>query len=170
VSARLERLAEDVLGRDLFLLELSSWEEWPLRIDLPSENFCLLIAGDALGVPRETISTLAGKALAAGCVCLGAWGPRCGVVEHEFDLRLIEIDMPQGSVVLTSSHEGESLKDALVFMVHSTFPTEPWTSSCGACVVGVIDNDAWADAVRRLARALSKSGPPGPLSRGWVDE
>jgi hypothetical protein len=152
MSAPLNHLGADIHGRDLYLLELRAWEDWPRELHLPSERFCLLVVGNARGEAQQAIATFASEALAAGCVYACAWGPGCELVHDTFDARFNEIEYSGGPVVMTTWHEDESLEQALTFLMRDAWPSDPWIASCRASVVAVIGNDHWAADVRRLIR------------------
>src|SRR2546425_5708672 len=123
MSTKLEHLGEDLHGRELFLLELRSWEDWPRDLALPSEHFALLVAGNARGAELEAIAAFASGALGAGCVYAGSWGPGCQRVHDAFDGRSNELAV-QDRVVMTTWHEDESLKEALTFLVRDALPSD----------------------------------------------
>jgi hypothetical protein len=137
-------------GRDLYLLELRTWEDWPGELHLLSERFCLLVAGNARGEDPQAIRAFASKALTAGCVYACAWGPGCELVHDTFDSTFNETENSSGPVVMTTWHEDESLEQALNFLMRDAWPSDIWIGSCRASVVAVIANDGWAAEVRRL--------------------
>src|SRR6266571_1427980 len=152
MSAKLEHLGEDLHGRELFLLELRSWEAWPRDLVLPSEHFCLLVAGNARGADLEAIASFASGALGAGCVYACAWGPGCQRVHDAFDGRSNELTVHE-KVVMTTWHGDESLREALTFLVKDALPSDPWIASCRASIIAVVDNNQWAADVRGLIEA-----------------
>jgi hypothetical protein len=153
MTAALNHLGADTHGRDLYLLELRAWADWPSELDLPSERFCLLVAGDARGEAPEAIATIASQALAAGCVYACMWGPGCELVHDTFDAKFNELEHSAGPVVMTTWHEDESLEQAFTFLMRDALPSDPWIASCRASLVAVIGNVHWAAEVRRLAQS-----------------
>jgi hypothetical protein len=145
-------LGKDPFRRDLVLLDLPSWRDWPRDVVLPSEHFCLLVAGDALGVDRETLTAFAGQALSAGCVYACAWGPGCRQVEFAFDVECARLEIADVSVVFTTSHADDGLEEALSYLIDIAFPSDTWAPTCRTSVVAVIDSDNWAAEVRRLVQ------------------
>jgi hypothetical protein len=160
VTAPLDRIGEDWQGRDLFLLELQSWEDWPRHLELPSEHFCLLVAGNGRGVDPAAIAAFASGALAAGCVYACAWGPGCKIVHDTFDAKASEIER-EGFVIMTTWHEDEGLEEGLTFLGRDALPDDHWIPSCRASIVAVVSNERWAAEVRRLIRAPRKAGDGG---------
>jgi hypothetical protein len=150
VSAPLNHLGADTHGRELYLLNLRAWEDWPRELDLPSEQFCLLVVANARAEAQQVIGTFASEALAAGCVYVCAWGPGSELVHDTFDATSNETEYLTGPVVMTTWHEDESLEQALTFLMRDALPSDAWIASCRASVVVVIANDGWAAEVRRL--------------------
>ena len=68
--------------------------------------------------------------------------------------RSTEVEIPEGSVVMTTSHENGSLEEALTFLVRDALPSEPWAANCQASIVAVIGSDHWASEVRRMTRGF----------------
>ena len=153
MSHPLVDLGKDSMSRDLFLMSLGSWDDWPRELKLPSQHFCLLLAGDARGVSQEAIGSLAEAALAGGCVYLCAWGPDCGRVEDWFDLafvvRNIANQTPDTPVVMTTSHEGETLDGALMFLTEMAWPDDAYADTCRSALVVVVANDDWIASIRQ---------------------
>ena len=141
-------LGRDSLSRDVFLISLSSWDDWPRQLQLPSRHYCLLIVGDARGVPDDTLSDIAGLALDGGCVYVCAWGPDCGRVETCFDSKCAETESARDSpVVFTVSHPGETLDDALEYLTGTAFPHAAFADTCRSSLVAVVGNADWARQV-----------------------
>jgi hypothetical protein len=110
-------------------------------------------AGDARGVFQEAIGSLAEAALADGCVYLCAWGPDCGRVEDWFDqafvVRNIANQTPDTPVVMTTSHEGETLDVALMFLTEMAWPDDAYADTCRSALVVVVANDDWTASIRQ---------------------
>jgi hypothetical protein len=153
VSHPLVDLGQDSMSRDLFLMSLGSWDDWPRELKLPSQHFCLLLAGDAQGVSQEAIRSVAEAALARGCVYLCAWGPDCVRVEDWFDqafvLRNIATQTPETPVVMTTSHEGETLDTALTFLTEIAWPDDAYAETCRSALIVVVGNDDWVASIRQ---------------------
>ena len=143
-------LGRDLFSRDLFLMSLRSWDDWPSELVLPSPHFCLLIAGDARGVPDKALSRVANAALDGGCVYLCAWGPDCMRVETSFDQECAERESAkQTPVVMTVSHREETLDDALEYLTEIAFPNEAFADGCRSAIIAVVGNTGWVQSIRR---------------------
>jgi hypothetical protein len=145
-------LGQDLNSRELFLLQLQSWDDWPRELALPSAHFCLLLAGNAQRVSAETLSSLADTVLTSGCAYPCAWGPDCERVHDGFDLRLVERNIADetlgGPVVVTTWHGKESLDSAMTFLTRDAFPDDAFVPTCRSSVIAVVDEQDWVAEVR----------------------
>ncbi|MCV2366482.1 hypothetical protein LNV23_23920, partial [Paucibacter sp. DJ1R-11] len=66
------------------------------------------------GVPPR-LHEVAGKFVAGGVKFVGAVGPKCDEVEEIIDEAAVLAGSPGRNFILTSSHPGESLQDAIDF-------------------------------------------------------
>jgi hypothetical protein len=149
MSDRPVPLGRDAFNRQILLMTLRSWNEWPRDLLLPSLHFCLLLAGDARDASDELIGTLAKRALDRGCVYVCVWGPDCGRVEACFDRECAERErLDQTPVVLTVSHPTGTLDEALEFVTETAFPHGAYAETCRAALVAVVGNEDWVKSIR----------------------
>ncbi len=124
--------------RDLFLMALRSWEDWPRDLTLPSEHFCLLIAGDAETASDEAIGSLANAALDGGCVYMCAWGPGSQRLHTSFDTRIVDRVMagesPNALGVMTTSE--------------TAWPDDAFADTCRSALIAVVGNADWVKSIR----------------------
>ena len=62
-----------------------------------------------------------------------AWGPGCDRVHHLFDIAFAgdgSRDLEEDGVLMTTSHEGESLDEALWFFVTTAHPDKAYAPEC----------------------------------------
>ena len=141
---------DDVSGRDLFLLSISRPEDFPHVTSLSTPRFVCLLAWDASAAGVEQISALARRLLDAGAVYICAWGPDCERVHDIID----EEDLgphpaaTADSVVMTTWHAGESLDDALQFVLTGTVPDAAYSEGCGSTLAVAIGSAQWAEQIR----------------------
>lgn len=132
--------------RLLYVARVASLESWPLTLEEPIGPFVGFIALDMSGVPDERLRAFAGDLLDKGCVYMCAWGPDASRIEVVFDLVAVEAELAGKpyveDVLMTTSHEKESLDDALWFAVFAAFPSEGEARA----VLAVCDN-AWSDEI-----------------------
>ena len=151
MSATLEHLGNDrSSGRDLLSLQVSR-AEFLSAFRMPSLHSVCLLVWDSHDEGVDTVSHVAERVLASGCIYLCAWGHGCERVHDIFDEILTgeDADPANDSVVMTTWHADESLEDALWFFLRSTAPDERYEESCRSGVVILIgDQDNNATIVR----------------------
>jgi hypothetical protein len=151
MTAALLHLGQDMFSRELFLVSLQSWNDWPRELDLPSDHFCLLLVGDAYGESDETIGSLADAALDDGCVYLCAWGPDCERVHDLFDTKIVDRDMareiPNSLSVMTTSHRGETLDEATEFLTTTAWPDAAFVETCRSALIAVVGDTSWVASI-----------------------
>ena len=146
-------LGQDNLARELFLVSLDSWNQWPRGLNLPSDHFCVLLAGDASSADADAIGSLADAALDDGCVYLCAWGPDCDRVHDLFDLKIVErsiaAETPKSPPVMTTSHRAETLDEATEFLINAAWPDDAFAETCRSALIAVVGSSEWIAAIRR---------------------
>lgn len=115
---RLELVAKDLETRRCFYMfpgeRLAEWSAG----DAP-RLFTTFLAIDAHRYPDHDITALASRLARRRIGYLCAWGPDCARVEALFDLEFVDAGVRGGRRphLMTTSHEGESLAEALWFAV-----------------------------------------------------
>jgi hypothetical protein len=137
--------------RDLYVGRVVRVDEWPAKLALLREPFVAFTALDARRLTNAQLGEFASKLLIQGCVYACAWGPDSGRVETAFDLAAVEANLAGqpfvADVVMTTSHEDESLDDALWFSVFTAFPPDVDARS-----VLAVSEETWASEIElRLA-------------------
>jgi hypothetical protein len=124
--------------------DLASWQ--PLTLEESIGPFIGFIAIDTSEVPGDALRAFAVDLLDNGCVYMCAWGPDASRIEVVFDLVAVEAEAAGTpyveDVLMTTSHEEESLDDALWFAVFGAFPPEGEARA----VLAVCDS-AWSDEI-----------------------
>jgi hypothetical protein len=144
----------DLSGRDLFFLGLDSVEETPKEIKLTSEHFACLIAWDSENASVEQISKLVETIILNGAGYICCWGKGCQRVHDIAD----EIDSypyklygsPDGSVIMTTWHEDESLEEVMWFFLNVTNPDTYYEKSLNSNLVISIGNKTWDESILKL--------------------
>jgi hypothetical protein len=112
-----------------------------------------LLAGDAQAVSEEMLGRLAETVLRAGCVYLCAWGPGCMRIHDSFDMRIVDRDIagetPNALHVMTTSHETETLGEALDFLTEMAWPDDVFAYTCRSALIAVVDRPDLVDSTRR---------------------
>jgi hypothetical protein len=145
-----QHLARDtVLGRELFLLDLSTPEDLPELLSLPSKHFACLVAWDSTAATADQITHFARRLLQAGAVVVCAWGPDCRRVHDLTDLAAESLQLNTGSgSVMTSWFPDESLSEAIWFVLMSSWPDEAYEETCGSTIATVIGSPVWSAEIR----------------------
>lgn len=126
----------------------------------PAGHFVLLLLADGSSWPDAHLAEWAEGVLRAGAVYVCCWGPGAEFVEGAFDqaARALEQDTDRElPVVMTSSHESETLDQALWFAATATWPAEEYEETCRSLVVVSVGDPDWRD---RAAEYLAAGAPP----------
>lgn len=141
---------DDVLERDLFVLDLPTPDAFPADLRLTTPRFVCLLAWDARSASAERISAIARRLLEQGAIYVCIWGPDCqrvhDIVDQERDVLAPAPDVD--CVVMTTWHENETLSEAIHFALVSAWPDEPCAENCGATLGVAIGSPAWAADIR----------------------
>lgn len=91
------------------------------------EPFVAFTALDATALTDEQLGALARSLIGGGCVYACSWGPEADRVETAFDWEVVRSEMEQSARaldIMTTSHEDESLDEAIWFALFVAFPPE----------------------------------------------
>jgi hypothetical protein len=122
-------------GRELWVLDAESVDDWPELPPWTSPGFCLFFAAERV----MNIDRLARRALDQGLAFACAWGPGCAMIEDDFDEVVVgDGSRPEATDVLTTSHPDESLDEALEFFLDAVTPAPAREPLCEAWVVFAI--------------------------------
>ena len=149
---------DDIARRHQFLLSVKEAAEIPSGMALPTSRFVCLLIWDAADVEDEAIAHLARRLLSSGAVYLCAWGPDCKRVHDLVDAEAVD-SFGSGAdegVVMTTSHDDDTLSEAVWFSRRCAFPDPRLAADCDSILVIVIGSLAWAEEVRNAF--LDESG------------
>lgn len=137
--------------RPLYVLRLDALDELPESLPDGAAPFVMFTALNARGFSEERLKRFAAAWLELGCAWACSWGPDADRVELAFDLAIVDAELAGKPFVpecVTTSHETDSLDDALWFAVYTAFPASG--DDFGA-VVAVAESE-WAEEIEvRLA-------------------
>jgi hypothetical protein len=107
------------------LSKIPSFDYGLSSIEFPETPFVLLVAArDARG-EKSVLGRFAGELLEAGAVYVCCWGECADELETAFDLRAVELEVTAGRelpLVMTTSHSGEPLAEAVWFWLRTAWP------------------------------------------------
>ena len=150
---KLEQIGfEPTTERRLFVLNLKSFEDWPNSIEVDAKHFTLFVAAESPGAAKS-IKRAATAALSSGAAYVCTWGPDCQRIEGIFDEARDELaDENTQSVVMTTCHVDESLKEAVWFFLAATYPDEAYAATTNAAVAVIVGNLKWAAEIVQAFR------------------
>lgn len=132
--------------RHLFWIHADSWKGIPSNLNLPSRRFTCLLVWDSNGIPQMEVETLMTNFISTGCVAIDIWGSGCSKAHEMFDWVSIE-SSSDSPVLMSTSHEGKSLADAIWYFLRCSNPTDELKEECDCSVAVVIGSEAWARVV-----------------------
>jgi hypothetical protein len=151
---------DDERGRRVYLSFCDRFEQIA-RIQPPAAPFILFIGGDSSSHSVELLFSIAERVLAEGAVYVLCWGPGSArfedVVDEEFVTRFLDGDLPP--TVMTTSHEHESLEEALAFAITDAQPVAEYANQCPTVIV-FAENVNWYNEAQNCLEDLLKSGTP----------
>jgi hypothetical protein len=140
--------------RFFFLLEIPRLQDWPSKLTIPSEYFVLFLACDAKRKSNPLIRRVGRKAIRQGMRAACTWGPDCERVHDRLDDACNEFDSQptSKSVVMTTWHSCEGLKEALWYFLHCAFATEKYSRRCRSWLAVVVGNPKLAAKAARYIK------------------
>ena len=134
---------DDLTERELFLISLDTSFNIPKVIQLPSKHFACFIAWDSEDATDEEISHLMEVLIKNGAAYICSWGNNCERLHSIADLIRdrpdVKYDFSEDSVIMTTSHNDESIEEALYFFLTDTHPDEYYESTLSSSLAIVID-------------------------------
>lgn len=126
---------------------VKSWREATADVVAPGRKFLLFVAADVVPEDSADLVEWAKPLILGGCCGVTAWGRNCRAVEDQFDWAGVWLDLEgllEIDVVMTTSHEGDSLDEALwVFLMPTTLSIETPTK-----IAVVEDREDWVGRVK----------------------
>jgi len=143
-----------IVGRDgeraLCVVEADDVPRLQLVVPAELKPFVMFSAFDARDATDDELTRFALRVLEQGCAYACAWGEEAGRVHRAFDWVIVEAELAGRpyvpDVLMTTSHEDESLDDALWFAV-TAFPP----ALDARALVAICDRRHSADVTMRLS-------------------
>lgn len=120
-------------------------------LELPSSHSILLVAADFEYFDSKDISDTATRLIERGNAYFCAWGEGCAKAETIWDTAATRID-PQrafGYHFVTTSHEDDTLEEAIWFALNCAFVDESIKETCSVVLIS-IDNPEWQNAIDEI--------------------
>jgi len=150
----------DHYGRRVYLTFCSDFEQ-VVGIEPPQAPFVLCIGGDSSGESVEVLFSCAENALEKGAVYVLCWGPGAARLEEIVDEAFVARSMPDElPTVMTTSHEGESLQEALAFAATYAQPVAAYANDCRTSVVVIVGNLQWYNEAQNCMEDLLTTSLP----------
>jgi hypothetical protein len=147
MSEIIEYHTADPLGREMFSIHLPSLVSLP-KLTLPGKKFACLVACDASSLSHDDLKAFATNMINQGAVYACSWGPGCARLEGAFD-EADHIEREDSPVVITTSHDGETIGEALWFLLSCASPDPEYLEQCTSSIAVVVGNDAWYAQVHK---------------------
>ena len=147
-------LSVSEFNKEFHFISLPTLDALAEEIKTASPNFALFLGMDARSVNDSTLMFVADKLFSKGLAYLCAWGTDCKRIEHIFDQVVIGnclasgIEVTQNNVVMTTSHEGETISEALWFFIYAAIPARDYEPTCKDWVVVSVGDDRGAETIR----------------------
>lgn len=137
-------------GRRVFVIEAKGVQDWPAKPDWAPARFGLFFAAEHIVDAKD----VAWKTVEQGLALVCAWGAASPLIEEAFEEVIVRSvpDETEHNVILTTSHAGESLAEALEFFLDVIEPARD--VEVGAWVIFAIGEPVWD----RVRRALDRRG------------
>jgi hypothetical protein len=135
----------DLYGRQLLSIAIGSLNALPSDLGLSKGHFTCLLACDAGDSSEEEITEAVDSLLVQGLSYLCAWGPGCERIHLIADLGIVHRQIKDGKEypVLTTSHEGKHLSEALWFLLNVAYPDDAYAETCTYSLVVSVGNPNW---------------------------
>jgi hypothetical protein len=147
-----------VPDRDLYFLSVGRSDLFPESISISSQNFAVFLALDATDLDTDDISNMARKLLHAGAAYFCCYGHDCERVHDVIDEEILHLDLEKdGSVIMTSWHNHETLLEALWFFVFNSFPDDKYLNSCKAGIAISCGSSNWDNQIIGGLKDLAES-------------
>lgn len=153
----MELMAHRTVGGDRVVLSGATdrFDSFTHGLQCPSPHFVLFLAANTRGKDKSALLAAAKTLVRAGASYVCCWGPDCERLHDCFDEADIAVngDGTDERVLMTTSHEGEPLEEALWFAVHAAWPTPDYEVTTGAVVAVSIGHADWSDQIRAYLTA-----------------
>lgn len=140
---RAHHAGRDALGRDVLLVFVPVLRD-VARLEFPPVPFVFFLGGDTSGAIPEPLFEVAQAVLSGGAAYVLCWGPGSSLAEDLFDEAIVgDARSDAFTHVMTTSHEDETISDALEFATTVAIPHESVAAACRVVLVVFTGNVNW---------------------------
>jgi hypothetical protein len=147
--------SKDFFGREIFFISVSSIEDFNFEnIPKISKYFTLFISNNS-ELDVDLYFDKAKDFIKSGLAYMCAWGNKNELIHDLFDEAsvMLEVDGEikrdeNDNVVMTTSHQDESIKEALEYFLMNTSPTDKYYDDCKTALVLVVGNSSDGDNLK----------------------
>lgn len=122
------------------LAVLDDLAQWPERAPWTSPYFKLFLAADADRIEPAAWQAFAERVLDQGLSYFCAWGPGCTLLDDAMDAAVLEHDLDDDRLVMTTWHARESLAEALWYFRFCAVDSDHEPEECNVGVVALLDH------------------------------
>lgn len=136
--------------RELYLLDLSSPDDFPTSLNTCGKYSTVLLAWDATNVEAAQIASLAQRLIEAGAVYFCTWGSDCERVHDIIDEQWVgdTSSITNDPTLMTTWHAHDTLDEAIWFALYAALPIDKYFDDCRSVIAVCIGNSDWAATIR----------------------
>lgn len=121
------------------------------ELSFPSPNAILLVAANFESISRKELADSASELIASGTAYFCAWGEGCAKAETIWDTAAARADSKKsfGYHSVTTSHEYETLEEAVWYALNCAFVDDHIIESCSVVLIS-IDHPEWQNTIDNI--------------------
>lgn len=149
----------DQLGRRVHLAFARQFSDIQ-GLAFPEGAFVVLLGGPTHHLPVDLLYSTAQRLLQRGAVYVMCWGDGASRLEDIVDEAgaMSSVDQPRAATVMTTAHEGESIREVLDFATTVAIPAEPLDQSCDDAVLVFHQDVHWYNEAHNVLEDILGDG------------
>ena len=151
--------------RTLYVCSVGTFEGLAEEVQPSSRYFGLFVAMDARGVDDRLIRKVADGLVAKGLASCCVWGPDCQRVHDRLDdAAFVANSLDEGTddVIMTTWHDGDTLREALRYFVEGALATPKYEPACTDWIAVSVGNPEWASVIRKKLAGMVRRNQSSP--------
>jgi hypothetical protein len=137
-------------------MPLRELNDWPIRMELSSRHFGVLLICDGRTIPNSTVIAVAERIISQGLAYFCSWGPDCERIHDLFDEALVGDgceDAHDNPVVMTTWHD-ESMEEAIWYSLYLSVGAGKYETTCRSWIIVPVERVDWTQEALELAQRL----------------